>query len=331
MAELDTEQLELLTPHVTTQLQVFNNQVVAHLKNYKPEIARIYGRLDEQKAEDERLGGQLKGLEATVAGNAESAAAAATALSERLAKVEALLGALPAWKEDLVTRINALGHETRAKHEAATARANSMEETLNGHIAATRERLDMLTTLARTASEARAAQQERIDELDGGLRRLRDATEKELTEHRVHLRRLDEQYVLASSKLAEHSATLGGHTLDLARLRDAADQHGRQLDSLARGAERLTETALGLSQEVELVKRGVSATDAACSALEMRLGSVSNEMGGRISGLEAARKALFGWRDETIANLERMDTRHDTLNDRVQCDPRPVKSYPTES
>lgn len=47
----------------------------------------------------------------------------------------------------------------------------------------------MLTSVARTAAEARAQQQERIDELDTELRRLRESTEKELTDIKIRLRR----------------------------------------------------------------------------------------------------------------------------------------------
>lgn len=43
--------------------QIFNSQVVAHLKNYKPEIGRVHDRLGELAATDERLEAHLDALE----------------------------------------------------------------------------------------------------------------------------------------------------------------------------------------------------------------------------------------------------------------------------
>ncbi|EFJ47917.1 hypothetical protein VOLCADRAFT_91393 [Volvox carteri f. nagariensis] len=235
MADLDVTQLELITPHVTTQLQAFNSQVVAHLKNYKPEISRIYDRLGELTVTDERLEGHLNALESDVNRNNDNAVSSYNSLAERLGKVEQLLSALPSWKDDLVGRIENLARETRAKHEAAASRATVIEDSLNSHIAATRERLDMLTTVARTASEARAQQQERIDELDTELRRLREFAEKEFNDAKIRLRRHDEQHVVANGKLAEHGGMLSSHKIELARLKDSSDQHNRQLENLARG------------------------------------------------------------------------------------------------
>ncbi|GFR40437.1 hypothetical protein Agub_g1012 [Astrephomene gubernaculifera] len=318
MEDFDTSQLELITPHVTTQLQVFNSQVVAHLKNYKPEVTRIYGRIGDLVEQDERLEGQLKGLEATVSSNHARAEGQHSALSDRLAKVEQILSALPSWKEDLVNRIDNLARETRAKHEAAASRTTLLEDLVNGYIEASRERLDMLTTLARTASEARAQQQERLDELDVGLRRLRETTEKELMDHRLHLRRHDEQHVLSTSKLAEQGGLLGSHTLDLARLRDSSDQHSRQLENLARGADRLHDIAMGMGQEIDLVKRGMASTDNTVAVLEAKLASMDSEMGARLKALETHRNQLFEFRKETLAALERIDKEYETLTDRVQ-------------
>ncbi len=53
----------------------------------------------------------------------------------------------------------------------------------------TRERLDMLTAVARTASEARQQQQARLDEQDTALRAARDEAERTTAAHRLHLKR----------------------------------------------------------------------------------------------------------------------------------------------
>ncbi|GLC38978.1 hypothetical protein PLESTB_001782000 [Pleodorina starrii] len=318
MADLDVTQLELITPHVTTQLQAFNNQVVAHLKNYKPEIGRIYDRLAELGITDERLEGHLKALESDVNRNNDTAQSNHASLSDRLSKVEQLLSALPSWKDDLVGRIDNLTRETRAKHEAAASRTTVLEDSLNSHIAATRERLDMLTTVARTASEARAQQQERIDELDTELRRLREFTEKELNDHKIRLRRHDEQHVMASGKMAEHGGVLSSHKIELARLKDSSDQHNRQLENLARGLDKLHDIAAGLGQEVNLMKRGMATTDGALATLEAKVLSADAEAQQRLKGLEEARQLLFGFRDDTRANIERIDKSAEIMTDRVQ-------------
>ncbi|GIL83927.1 hypothetical protein Vretifemale_12614, partial [Volvox reticuliferus] len=318
MADLDVSQLELITPHVTTQLQAFNSQVVAHLKNYKPEIGRIYDKLGELTVTDERLEGHLKALESDVNRNNDNTISSYNSLSDRLGKVEQLLSALPSWKDDLVGRIENLTRETRAKHEAAASRATVLEDSLNSHVAATRERLDMLTTVARTAAEARAQQQERIDELDTELRRLRDYTEKELNDVKIRLRRHDEQHVMANGKLAEHGGILSSHKIELARLKDSSDQHNRQLENLARGLDKLHDIAAGLGQEVNLMKRGMAATDAALATLEAKVLSADAEAQQRLKSLEEGRTILFQFRDETRANVERIDKSAEIMSDRVQ-------------
>lgn len=51
------------TGPVPQHTQAFNSQVVAHLRNYKPEIGRIDGQLKELKESDGRLEAMIRGVE----------------------------------------------------------------------------------------------------------------------------------------------------------------------------------------------------------------------------------------------------------------------------
>jgi hypothetical protein len=63
MEEPDFERLELLRSQEATAASHFSAQVVAHLKGYKPEISRIYARLDSLGGADAALGERLGSVE----------------------------------------------------------------------------------------------------------------------------------------------------------------------------------------------------------------------------------------------------------------------------
>lgn len=59
---------------------------------------------------------------------------------------------------------------------------------------------------------------------------------------------LDEQHVLASSKLAEVGGHVAGHDLELQRLHDAQQRQGTTLEGVAKQVDSLNQVSMGFSQ-----------------------------------------------------------------------------------
>jgi hypothetical protein len=140
-------------------------------------------------------------------------------MEKRLADFEAFVAALPTWKEDLVchtysmalsrfpmsrrnsgyvntcafstkaAKIDAVGRDSRLKTDQLLTKTTILEESMMHNIQATRERLDSLTALNRTSTEARAALATRIDGLEHSFREHEMASSVRLNDAEVAQRR----------------------------------------------------------------------------------------------------------------------------------------------
>ncbi|KAG1656820.1 hypothetical protein FOA52_008454 [Chlamydomonas sp. UWO 241] len=152
---------------------------------------------------------------------AERAAAERFALmEERMANFDALLAALPTWKDDLAEKIAEVSRDSRTKTEALAIKADLMDQSMKAEKTTTRERLDTLTALAKAATEARAAVAERVDAQESHLRTLEVTSNVRINELDMASKRHEEGVDANTRHVTELGVKAGMARIDIEALRE---------------------------------------------------------------------------------------------------------------
>lgn len=181
------------------------------------------------------------------------------------------MAALPIWKEDIANRIEVVSKESKAKTADLSQNQKLLEESVNQYVVVTRERLDTLTSLARSGTEARQAQSERIEVMEKNHKDLELLTDRRITDVNLMVMRHEEDIATNARQMGEITVLVNVAGVDVASLRSRAAQLEQSESEMRGGILGLSDRLDGSDGSIGLLRKQLMALESVRDGLVKRI------------------------------------------------------------